>query len=120
MPPTPAPAPPTPMVVPPAPPPVDARGGGSRATGRGRAGGSAGRALEQSGIYAERNRARTGAQNVGVGNRQVVALNADVEVVLQRHRHRIIERQIHLAVFEDLIRRGRSWSRSAGATSRTV
>src|SRR6185437_479887 len=44
-----------------------------------------------------------GAQDVGVRQREVVALNGDVEVVLQRQGDGIVERKVQLAVAQQAL-----------------
>ena len=103
MPPAPAPAPPTPVCVPPAPVPVAPGGGTAGSSGRRSPARAPGRALHHAGIHAQRDRAGFCAQQVGIRNGEVVTLQDDVQVVLQRHGHRIVDGQVHLAVAEQLI-----------------
>ena len=54
------------------------------------AGAAAGRTRDDAAVDAQRAAAGLGAQNVGVGNVQVVALNGDIEIVLQGQRDRVV------------------------------
>jgi hypothetical protein len=68
---------------------------------------AAGSVLHNSRIHAESRGTGARAQDVGVGNVQVVAGDGDVKIVLQRERDRIIERQVELAVAHEGIDTGR-------------
>ena len=76
----------------------------SRATGAGAdlaaesADAASGSVLHDAGIHAEGLGAGLGAQDIGVGDVQVVARDGDVKIVLERQRDGIVERQVELAV----------------------
>ena len=46
------------------------------------------------------------AQHVGVGDVQVVARDGDIEIVFERERNGVIERQIEFAVVHELVDSG--------------
>ncbi len=83
---------------------ADAAGGDGGAAGAGAdrsaqaADAAAGRVLHDAGVDAENVGARLGAQQIGVGDVQVVAGDVDIEIVLERERDRVIDREIDLAV----------------------
>ncbi len=59
---------------------------------------AAGSVLHHAGINAESRGAGFRAQDIGVSDVQVVARDGDIQVVLQRERDGVIERQVELAV----------------------
>ena len=64
---------------------------------------TAGSVLHDTGIYAEGRGPGFGAQHVGVGDVQVVARDGDVEIVLERERDGVVQRQIQLAIVHELV-----------------
>jgi hypothetical protein len=83
---------------------TDRRATGTRADLRAEsAHASAGRVLHNAERHAQNGRTRLGPQHVGVGDVQVIARDGDVEIVLQRQRDRVIQRQIKLAVVHELV-----------------
>ena len=59
--------------------------------------------MHHAAVDAQRAAARLGAQNIGVGDVQVVARDGDVEIVLQSQRHRVVDGEIQLAVLHQLV-----------------
>jgi len=54
-------------------------------------------------IYAAKNSAALGSQHVHIGNRQVITGNRQIQVVLQGQTNRILERQVQLAITDQLV-----------------
>src|SRR4029077_10701125 len=54
-------------------------------------------------VHTEDVCARLSAQHVGVGDVEIVALDCDVEIVFQRQRDSVIQRQVELALVHELI-----------------
>ena len=68
---------------------------------------AAGSALHHAGVHSPEISARLGAQNVGVGNGDVVAGDRQIQIVLEREIDRIFQRQIELSVTNQLVETGR-------------
>ncbi len=64
---------------------------------------TAGSVLHHAGVHAESRCARFGAQDVGISDIQVIARDGDVEIVLERQRDGVIQRQVELAVVHELV-----------------
>ena len=64
---------------------------------------SSGSALHYARIHSAKEAAGLGAQDVGIGDGQVVARNRQVEIVLQRQSDGILQRNVKLAIAHELL-----------------
>src|SRR5664279_575574 len=61
------------------------------------------RTLHDAGVDAAERATRLGTEDVGVGDRQVVASDGDIKIVLDRQRDCVVERNVKLPVADELV-----------------
>ncbi len=88
--------------VPEAAPPEPPRGTAGPATAGQRGSGSAEGVRHDAGIDAAEGRAGTSAENVGVGDVEVIARNGDVVVVLKRESYGIRKAEVNFAILDQI------------------